>query len=300
VNVVMGGRKVDRRTEQSFELFIDTVKDYAIFILDPDGTVVSWNQGAERIKGYRANEIIGRHFSVFYTDEDRAAGRPEQALAEASSTGRYEGEGLRVRNDGSHFFADVVITALHDDAGNLTGFGKVTRDITSRHRAEEEQSRQLSRVEAIARTDALTGMPNRRAWDEELMREMDRATRAGHPLGVALLDLDHFKLFNDERGHMAGDRLLQEAATEWRLRLRVSDFMARYGGEEFAVTLPSCTPEGARVVIDRVREATPQGQSCSAGAVVWDGDETPDAVVGRADAALYQAKQAGRNRTIVA
>ena len=296
----MSGRRTDGATEESFQLFVDAVTDYAIFMLDPEGIVVTWNQGAERIKGYRAEEVIGRHYSCFYTEEDRDARRPEEALRDAVATGRHEEEGWRLRKDGSRFYASVVITALYSNAGELTGFGKVTRDMTARLHAQEEQAELLTRVEAIARTDSLTGLPNRRAWDEELMREMDRARRFGHPLAVAMLDLDHFKLFNDQRGHLAGDSLLQEAAAEWRLQLRVSDFIARYGGEEFAITLPSCTLEGAKVVVDRVRRATPLGQTCSAGAIQWDGEEDADRVIARADAALYQAKVAGRDRTVLA
>ena len=296
----MSGRRTDGATEESFQLFVDAVTDYAIFMLDPEGIVVTWNQGAERIKGYRAEEVIGRHYSCFYTEEDRDARRPEEALRDAVATGRHEEEGWRLRKDGSRFYASVVITALYSNAGELTGFGKVTRDMTARLHAQEEQAELLTRVEAIARTDSLTGLPNRRAWDEELMREMDRARRFGHPLAVAMLDLDHFKLFNDQRGHLAGDSLLQEAAAEWRLQLRVSDFIARYGGEEFAITLPSCTLEGAKVVVDRVRRATPLGQTCSAGAIQWDGEEDADRVIARADAALYQAKVAVRDRTVLA
>jgi diguanylate cyclase (GGDEF)-like protein/PAS domain S-box-containing protein len=269
-------------------------------ILDPKGLVLTWNQGAERIKGYRADEIVGNSFTCFYTQEDRDSGHPEAELKQAAEAGRFEEEGWRVRKDGTSFFASVVITALFDEQGQLTGFGKVTRDITTRREAEQEQAKRLTRVEAIARTDALTGLPNRRAWDEEVRREIARAARLEHSLAVALLDLDHFKLYNDERGHPAGDALLREAAQEWRLRLRVNDFIARYGGEEFAVALPECSAETATEVIERIRDGTPQGQTCSAGLVMWNRGEVAEAVVSRADAALYGAKQTGRNRTVIA
>jgi diguanylate cyclase (GGDEF)-like protein len=151
----------------------------------------------------------------------------------------------------------------------------------------------------MARTDDLTGLINRRAWDDELNREVVRATREATPLAVAMLDLDRFKLYNDRHGHQAGDRLLREAASAWRSVLRETDLLARYGGEEFAVALPGCDAETAAHLVERLRAITPEGESCSAGLACWDGRESPDDLVGRADRALYAAKQSGRDRTIV-
>lgn len=124
------------------------VKDYAIFLLDPQGLVVSWNEGAERIKGYKAREIIGQHFSCFYTAEDLAKGKPEHELIEARTEGKFEEEGWRLRRDNSRFWASVLITPLWDEMGELRGFGKVTRDITARRSAEAllaEKMNELSR-----------------------------------------------------------------------------------------------------------------------------------------------------------
>ena len=126
-----------RQSEERFRLLVENVKDYAIFMLSPRGDILSWNVGAERIKGYRPDEIIGKHFSKFYTAEDVQNGKPERGLKIAAAEGRYEDEGWRVRKDGSRFWANVVITALFDAGGNLKGFSKVTRDITERKRAEE-------------------------------------------------------------------------------------------------------------------------------------------------------------------
>ena len=156
----------------------------------------------------------------------------------------------------------------------------------------------MIRLESMARTDDLTGLPNRRAWDEELPREVLRARREKASLCVAMVDLDHFKEYNDERGHQAGDRLLKQAAAAWTLELRGTDFLARYGGEEFALALPQCTPEEAKVVVERLRAATPQGETCSAGIASWDAVESAPALLGRADAALYEAKRRGRNLSI--
>jgi PAS domain S-box-containing protein len=140
-------------SERRFRLLVEGVVDYAIFMLDPDGFVTNWNSGAERIKGYAASEIIGRHFSCFYTDEDRANRMPEKVLETALRAGRFEAEGWRRRKDGSVFWASVVIDAIHDERGKLAGFAKVTRDLTER-RAAEERRRQAQKMEAIGQ---LTG-----------------------------------------------------------------------------------------------------------------------------------------------
>jgi len=139
--------RVRERLQQSgerFRLMVENVRDYAIFMLDPDGRVVSWNAGAERIKGYRADEILGHHFSEFYQQEDIDRGKPERELLIAAAEDRLEDEGWRVRKDGTRFWANVVITALRDRAGNLRGFAKVTRDITERKQADELRA-QLTR-----------------------------------------------------------------------------------------------------------------------------------------------------------
>ncbi|GAB3254715.1 PAS domain S-box protein [Chitinimonas naiadis] len=125
------------QSEERFRRLVESVKDYAIFMLDPEGYITSWNAGAIRIKGYQPEEIIGRHFSSFYNAEDNAADKPTRELAEAIRSGRVEDEGWRIRKDGSTFWANVVITALRDEAGNLTGFAKVTRDMSDRKRLEE-------------------------------------------------------------------------------------------------------------------------------------------------------------------
>jgi diguanylate cyclase (GGDEF)-like protein len=151
-------------------------------------------------------------------------------------------------------------------------------------------------VGRMARTDGLTGVANRRAWDQELPRELARATRSGKPLCVALVDLDHFKAYNDLHGHQAGDRLLKSAAGAWQERLRKTDLLARYGGEEFAVLLPDCGLDHAVEIAERLRPAQPEG-TCSIGVAAWDGRESATELVARADRALYAAKKGGRNRT---
>ncbi|THD61553.1 MAG: PAS domain-containing sensor histidine kinase [Phenylobacterium sp.] len=154
---------VDRalyESEQRFRLLVQGVHDYAIYMLDPDGNITNWNAGAEAIKGYKAGEVVGRHFSIFYTAEDRAAGVPQKALETALRVGKFEGEAQRVRKSGERFWANVVIDPIHDEHGRLLGFAKVTRDVTEARRAREEVEKarealgQAQKMEAIGR---LTG-----------------------------------------------------------------------------------------------------------------------------------------------
>jgi PAS domain S-box-containing protein len=149
--------ETERDSATLFRLFVESVTDYAIFMLDTAGYVVSWNPGARRIKGYEAREILGQHFSVFYTQEDRDRGHPWHELDLARADGRYSEEGWRVRKDGGIFPAHVVITAVRDESGELVGFGKVTRDLTER-RLHEERETDLER-ERMARIEA--GAANR-------------------------------------------------------------------------------------------------------------------------------------------
>jgi PAS domain S-box-containing protein len=146
-----------------YRLLVQSVRDYAIFALDSEGRVASWNEGAQRIKGYSADEIVGRHFSTFYPAEDIAAGKPAWELEVAGREGRFEDEGWRLRKDGSLFWANVVITALRNDAGELVGFAKVTRDLTERRAAQERAIADMRRIVEIevanrAKSEFLTAM----------------------------------------------------------------------------------------------------------------------------------------------
>jgi PAS domain S-box-containing protein len=143
-----------REDSESFRLLVESVRDYAIFMLDPGGHIATWNEGARRIKGYTSAEILDQHFSIFYTPEDVSSGHPAQELVEAQRDGRYEEEGWRVRKDGSRFWANVLITPLRDASGELRGFAKVTRDMTDRRASEErlrEAHAEIARRELNAR-----------------------------------------------------------------------------------------------------------------------------------------------------
>jgi PAS domain S-box-containing protein len=175
-----------RHSEELFRLLVESVTDYAIFMLDPDGRVATWNLGAERIKGYSAQEVIGRHFSVFYTEEAVARGWPEYELKVARAEGRFEDYGWRVRQDGSQFWANVIITAVYNH-GRLVGFSKVTRDLTEKKRAEEElqQERDLLEQRVEARTAELTRL------EQELRQKVEELGAADRRKDEFLATLAH-------------------------------------------------------------------------------------------------------------
>ncbi len=157
-----------------------------------------------------------------------------------------------------------------------------------------------SQLIVLIRTDPLTGVGNRRAWDEELEAALKRSEDEHSPLCVALIDVDHFKEFNDGRGHQAGDRLLKEITAGWRSQLRDGDTLARLGGDEFAIVLPGCPLDAAHRIMQRLWGDVPAGQTCSMGLAAWDWIESTADLIARADAALYEAKENGRNRIVVA
>lgn len=159
--------------------------------------------------------------------------------------------------------------------------------------AHQELVRELERLSMM---DPLTGIANRRGFETELARALPRAVRGGSPISVLMIDLDHFKLYNDTHGHAAGDALLRGVSRAWLERLRPGDLLCRWGGEEFAVLLPGCTSDAARAVAEDLRARTPDGITCSVGVAEWDHAETHHTLLARADGYLYAAKAAGRDR----
>jgi len=199
-------------SDQLFRVLVEGVTDYAIFLLDTDGRITTWNSGAERIKGYRADEIIGSHFSRFYTGEDRAAGVPERALRIAAETGRFETEGWRVRKDGSRFRANVVIDAIRDRDGELIAFAKVTRDTTEQVGAQtalrESEERFRILVQGVADYAIYMLDPEGRITNWNLGGERIKGYSADEIVGK------HFSIFFSEedraKGEPARRRLAQQ------------------------------------------------------------------------------------------
>jgi len=192
--------------ELAFRLLVDAVQDYAIFLLSTEGRVLTWNRGAERIKGYSAAEIIGQHFSLFYTPEERAAGRPMMLLGQAADRGRFEDEGWRVRKDGTWFWADVIVTALYDSNGVPYAYAKVTRDLTER-RAAEEQRRQLL-AEQRARTAAEEALIARERFLSIASHELKTPVASLRLSAEALLHARAADRLDDERLTIGLERIL--------------------------------------------------------------------------------------------
>ncbi|WP_419729750.1 GGDEF domain-containing protein [Lichenicola sp.] len=286
--------------DAAWRQLVDTVKGYAFVLLDRDGTVVGWNDGAKAMKFYDSIEIIGRNFREFYTPESQLIGHPERELTTALSVGRHEEEGWRVRKGGSRFWAHVTITSIHDDNGLHCGFGKIVRDLTEQKQSQEQYANVVKLLEQTALTDFLTGLDNRRSLDRMLTATIAGAQRRGRGLSLAMIDFDHFKQYNDEFGHQNADIYLKRAVNGWRASLRSEDLLARYGGEEFVVVMPD-TPSAAAIrCMERLRAATPAPMTCSVGVAEWHFGESPNALIGRADRAMYRAKADGRNRLVVA
>ncbi len=195
-----------RLSEERFRLMVESVEDYAIFMLDSEGRVATWNAGAERIKGYRAEEIIGRHFSCFYPQEAIDRDWPGEELKRAKADGRFEDEGWRIRKDGSRFWANVVITALRDEAGTLRGFAKVTRDLTQRREAEENERRLLK--EEVARKAAeINKLEAERVHQEE--------SRQRQQLHVTLNSIGDAVIVTDQEGLITFLNPVAVALTGW-------------------------------------------------------------------------------------
>jgi PAS domain S-box-containing protein len=230
-----GGGSSGKVTQASglYQLLVESVRDYAIFALDPKGVIMSWNAGAERIKGYLAHEAIGQHFSIFYTQEDLARGKPEYELERATQDGRVEDEGWRVRKDGTHFWASTVVTALRDPSGGLVGYAKVTRDLTERRRFEDRLRASEERLRVLIGTVRDYGIfmldPDGRvaSWNEGARRI--KGYEAEEIIG------QHFSVFYPEPARSAGfpDYELEVARAEgrfedegWRVRKDGTQFWA--------------------------------------------------------------------------
>ena len=221
---------------------------------------------------------------------------PAQTAAQLAFAGIIYAIALAAHPHG-HEETDAAAHWLLVMAGVAIAAGIVSALVSARRKLELEREALLMETLELARTDPLTGLPNRRTWLEELDRELLRARREG-PLCVAMLDLDHFKDFNDEYGHLAGDNLLEELADTWASVVRPTDTLARYGGEEFALLLPGCGIDVAAEIVERLRNIVPDSQNCSAGLACWDGEESPMDLIARADARLYLAKGRGRDQLV--
>jgi diguanylate cyclase (GGDEF)-like protein/PAS domain S-box-containing protein len=280
--------RADVRARHFFDLSQDMLST-----LDISGRCVEANAAWQRTLGYSPQELWGKRLlDLTHPDDHERATAAAMRLFEEGGTSDLE---TRVKaKDGSWHWLRSSSTLARDE--NLI-YARST-DVSERKQIAAEREALLDEVENLARSDALTGLPNRRALDESLPRDMARARRNQEPLCLAIVDIDHFKAYNDTHGHLAGDGVLRQCAIAWDSALRGEDTIVRFGGEEFLVVLPNCRLEQAEEIVERLRAATPSGLTCSAGLAKWDYCETVDELLGRADAALYAAKKGGRDRLV--
>ena len=314
---------------------VDVADSYAVrlmqhlvvptFVIDPQRRVVIWNRACERLTGVAAPEVIGtsKHWQAFYETKRPcladlvALDRPEQLpeyYSEYAARG-HNGLGFSAENWcvmpklGSQLYLAIDAGPIHDEAGNLIAVVETLRDLTDQKRAEMA-------LKELATKDGLTGLSNRRAFDQMLTSEWARAQRTQKPLALLFVDVDHFKLFNDQHGHQSGDECLRAiAGAVSRHAMRPLDFASRYGGEEFALILPDMDCDAACTVAEAIRCAVMALQiahgAIGAGAHVTlsvgvashipsGADGSANRLLGAADEALYVAKRLGRNRVICA
>lgn len=270
--------------------FFDLSRDM-LCTANTEGYFVELNGAWTKYLGYSLEELRSVPFIERVHPDDR-----ERTEAEAAAL--FEGGGMltfenRYRaKDGSWHWMRWSSQLSPDESMIYAR----AADVTELKRVEAEREELLGKVQELARRDSLTGLPNRRALEEQLPQVMARARRHLSPLSVAILDIDHFKDYNDTHGHLAGDEVLRECGRAWDSALRAEDTIVRFGGEEFLVLLPDTPPDQAGEIVERLRQTTPMGQTCSAGLACWDYAESSDALLARADRALYLAKAGGRNR----
>ncbi|MCP4619680.1 MAG: diguanylate cyclase [Bradyrhizobium sp.] len=293
------------------------------FVIDPDRRVVVWNRACERLTGISAMEVLGtrNHWQAFY-EEERHCLADLVALGRQDLIGDLYSEFILTQDDrlgssaenwcmmprlGNHLYLAIDAGPIHDDDGNLIAVVETLRDMTEHKRAEMA-------LKTLAAKDALTGLANRRSFDQAIEMEWARAERSGRPLALLFADVDHFKLFNDNHGHQRGDECLRDiAGMIGKTAIRPTDLATRYGGEEFAIIMPDTDMAAGCAVAERLRQAVVEmritlGEAAgdawvtlSVGVATYvPGQEVvgPDWLIGQADQALYAAKHLGRNRVV--
>lgn len=284
--IVARRARADERARHFFDLSRDM-----LCTANMDGYFVELNDAWTQHLGYSLEEMRAVPFVERVHPEDR-----ERTEAEAAAL-FLGGETLSFENrfrakDGSWHWLRWSSQLSPDESMIYAR----AADVTELKQIEAEREELLGQVQDLARRDSLTGLPNRRALEEQLPQEMARARRSESPLCVAIVDIDHFKSYNDTHGHLAGDEVLRACAREWDGVLRGEDTLVRFGGEEFLLLLPDTEPDQAAEVVERLREQTPMDQTCSGGLALWDQVESIDDLLRRADEALYLAKAGGRDQ----
>ncbi|MFD2334004.1 diguanylate cyclase [Cohnella sp. GCM10020058] len=326
-------RSSERRYRQLHGLqqsILQSASDVAIVAADLAGRVTLFNKGAEKLLGYDADDVVGRTMPEVHAaaGHDRASSdkpgkantgaRDVDALAVFVQRMMYgsadEQERTIGRSDGTAFVANVIVSHVLDSDGEIIGYMSVSTDITERKLAEEKLKEANSLLQRLSLLDGLTGIANRRRFDQALTAAWASSVSEGSPLALILFDIDYFKKFNDAYGHQAGDDCLVQVAAAATASLRTgADTVARYGGEEFGVILPGAEAAEALVVAERIRAAildlaiphigSSEGVvtlSLGIACQVHGSADSEQRLIAQADAALYEAKQSGRNRTMAA
>ena len=249
---------------QLIELLIDNVRDYAITLLDPEGRVLTWNNAAQRLKGWTSEEIVGQHFSRFYPPEDNERGKTRMELEAAARDGKFEDEGWRIRKDGSRFWANVIITALRDKNGSLLGFGKVTRDITERKTAEERLHRQAQEIQEMATVPIvqvwegvvmvpLIGTLDSQRTQQLMERLLHRITETRSP--VAVIDITGVPTIDTQTAQhlietISAVRLLGAEVILTGVRPTIAQTLVHLGIDLSSVTTRSSLAAGLRMALE--------------------------------------------------
>jgi diguanylate cyclase (GGDEF)-like protein/PAS domain S-box-containing protein len=280
-------------------LAVTNATHHAIFLLDENGVITSWNSGGERIFGYRADEIIGCSTAIIFTEEDIANGQHVTEMKRALDVGYSENDRWHLRKDGTRFWASGIMTPAYDDTGTFRGFLKVTRDKTPDKLANE-------RALYLSRHDTLTSLPNRSMFHEELQAALAEAKLSQSLVQVFLLDLDRFKEINDSYGHHIGDLFLKQVAKRLKGIVRSSDLVARLGGDEFGIICKTAVAGADGVTLAEklvsnlsapyLLEEKEIQSGASIGLTVYPLDsKDTDQILKNADLAMYAAKSSGRS-----
>lgn len=290
MTLYVGLMSTENLTDIAYRHFIESVKDYAIYMLNLDGSVATWNEGARRAKGYVRDEVVGKYYGLFYSESEQLSGLPARNLEIAAKNGKFEGEGWRYRKDGRRFWAHVIIDAIYDK-NTLLGFAKITRDIS-------EQKEIIDKISWMARFDTLTGLPNRVeffTFVERIFLESDYSRVA-----ICTVDLDKFKEINDSEGHLVGDQLLQRVSTAVQKVLCRDEIVARFGGDEFVAAKPYNHESELIDFTDRLYACftgkqsfahTEINVSASIGVAIYPDDATEiNKLISNSDLAMYRAK----------
>lgn len=280
----------------TYKILIENLEDHAIFIMDPEGLIQTWNVGAEMQLGYESKEVVGKHFSLIFTKEDIKLNIPEGELEIAGKEGRCRDDRKHVRKDGVELWVNGVVTTIRDESGELIGYSKVLNDISDRVAAEETIRHQ-------AMHDMLTGLPNRKLMNDFLTTNLAAAEEDQYKFAVLFIDMDGFKNINDTYGHEVGDMLLENVALRLASTVRREDMVARFGGDEFIIILRGAQEaEGLadKIALSLLAPISLNGIdikiTASIGIALYPDDGTnAQSLIKAADKALYRVKKKGGN-----